>query len=269
LKSTAFAELFAWQCGVNPNDLTGIDFRIKLDDRPAWDYGVEVYGRSDGKTVSRSAVCSELYGTDWGMGFFKYKACDYCDDIVGETADVSIGDAWLPKYRQDSKGTNLAVVRSPELHQILSDASARGALVLDDVTTEQIVTAQEACFRHRRNGLAYRLHLADLTGEWRPPKRVRPDARPGDRRFRRIQRLRLLLAQRSHVAWKEAVARGDFRVFVNRMEPLVRKYRACYQSSMTSRCLKQAKRAARFGKRLVRFSARAVRRIGRAAGGCQ
>ena len=32
---------------------------------------------------------------DWGMGIFKLGACDYCDDIVGETADISFGDAWL------------------------------------------------------------------------------------------------------------------------------------------------------------------------------
>ncbi|MGC9322644.1 MAG: Coenzyme F420 hydrogenase/dehydrogenase, beta subunit C-terminal domain, partial [Kosmotogaceae bacterium] len=62
---------------------------------------------------------SDFYGYNWGYGFFKYKACDYCDDVVSETADVSVGDAWLPEYVNDSGGTNVVIVRNPVIKKII------------------------------------------------------------------------------------------------------------------------------------------------------
>ena len=48
---------------------------------------------------------------DWGAGFFQNPACDWCDDVVGETADVSFGDAWVEPYSSDGRGTNVMVVK--------------------------------------------------------------------------------------------------------------------------------------------------------------
>ena len=96
LKSKAFAELCAWQCGIRPSELRAIDFRTKLANRPANDYAVTVTGGNNGHAISSTKPTSELFGSNWGLGFFKYKACDFCDDVVAETADVSLGDAWLP-----------------------------------------------------------------------------------------------------------------------------------------------------------------------------
>ena len=36
-------------------------------------------------------------------------ACEFCDDVVGETADMSVGDAWLPGYVSDWRGTSVVV----------------------------------------------------------------------------------------------------------------------------------------------------------------
>ena len=38
---------------------------------------------------------------DWGAGFFQNPACDACDDVVAETADMSFGDAWVEPYASD------------------------------------------------------------------------------------------------------------------------------------------------------------------------
>jgi coenzyme F420-reducing hydrogenase beta subunit len=119
LKSIRFAEMFAWQCGVEPGKLLAVDFRKKLPDADANKYGVEVVGLENGKLVTRTSPVQDMYGYDWGLGFFKYKACDYCDDVVAETADVTVGDAWLPQYIKDSQGTNVIVVRHPIIHNML------------------------------------------------------------------------------------------------------------------------------------------------------
>jgi coenzyme F420 hydrogenase subunit beta len=266
LKSTAFAELFSWQCGIKPGDLLAIDFRKKLPGRRASQYGVELKGRSEGAVAVRDAAVDELYGTDWGLGFFKYHACDWCDDVVGETADVSVGDAWLPQYTPDSRGTNVVIARNAVIRQIIEEARSQGRLVLDDLGPDEMAASQRGGFRHRRDGLAYRLHLAEKTGRWHPPKRVPPDACRHDRRFRRIQELRSRLARESHVAWKAAVEAGDFRVFVRRLDPLVRAYRACYVTPRFRQVLDALRSFAGRAKGfLLRRLRRALARIG--AGG--
>jgi len=42
----------------------------------------------------------------WTNGFFKLNACNFCDDIFAELADVVFMDAWIDPYIYDSKGTN-------------------------------------------------------------------------------------------------------------------------------------------------------------------
>ena len=87
------------------------------------------------------------------MGYFKYKACDYCDDVAGETADMSFGDAWLPKYSNDPKGTNIVISRNKILDKILKEDIKK----LDKLDPKDFVNSQLASFKHRRNGLQARL----------------------------------------------------------------------------------------------------------------
>lgn len=229
LKSTAFAEMFAWQCGVAPSELRGIDFRTKLPNRPAFSYGVTVTGEREGRPFTVTKPTSELVGSNWGHGFFKYKACDFCDDVVGETADISVGDAWLPEYVSDSAGTNVVVVRSPALNAILGAAVSQGRLHLDPIPAEKVVESQAGGFRHRRDGLAYRLAVEDHAGRWRPTKRVEPSSNRLSSKLRDIYALRYELGQASHAAFAAVKARKDFRLFQQLMNPLTARYDRHYR----------------------------------------
>jgi hypothetical protein len=165
-----------------------------------------------------------VFGTNWGHGFFKYQACDYCDDVVGETADVSIGDAWLPKYDRDPSGTNVIVSRSREIDAILGSAARENRLRLDPLQPEDVIRSQEGGFRHRHDGLAYRLLLKDRSGRWRPPKRIVSGKSHLSFRYRCLFRLREFMRDESHRAFLRALERRDFSLFVRRMKALVAIY---------------------------------------------
>jgi coenzyme F420-reducing hydrogenase beta subunit len=243
LKSTAFAEMFAWQCGIAPSGLRAIDFRTKLPSRPAFSYAVTVSGERDGQLLTVTKPTSELIGSNWGHAFFKYKACDFCDDVVGETADISVGDAWLPEYVSDSAGTNVAVVRSPALNPILTEAMVAGRLHLDSIPVEKVVESQAGGFRHRRDGLAYRLYLEDQAGRWRPTKRVAPSSTHLTPKLREIYTLRYELGQASHAAFAGAKAKQDFSIFVQAMNPFTARYGRYYRRPLILRLLGKIKRA--------------------------
>lgn len=235
LKSIHFAEMFAWQCGIEPGKLLAIDFRKKLPGRDASKYGVEVTGIIDGQVVTKTSPVNVMYGYDWGLGFFKYKACDYCDDVVAETADVVVGDAWLPQYVQDSQGTNVIVVRHPLIRNILEEALVKGQLHLESINAQEVARSQYSGFRHRRKGLAYRLHLTESKGEWYPPKRVKASLKGLNQNFQKRQLLRTLMAGESHTAFKDASELRDFSLFILKMELLVAKYRALYDDPLWKR----------------------------------
>jgi coenzyme F420 hydrogenase subunit beta len=224
LKSTGYARMYAWQAGVMPEDLRYIDFRHKGPGETARQYFIKVVGDRDGERVETLTDNKAFFGTDWGHGFFKYQACDYCDDILGETADVSIGDAWLPKYVPDPGGTNVIVSRNRGIDDVLASAMAEGRLWLEPLRTEDVIRSQEAGFRHRHDGLAYRLLLKDRRGLWRPPKRIAPGASHLTLQYRLLFRLREIMRDESHRAFLAAVERRDFSVFVRRMRPLLASY---------------------------------------------
>ena len=207
MKSARFVESLAMQMDVPLAEVRSVEFRIKDESRPANVYTAEVTKR-DGTTVRRDWW--NLVDGDWGAGFFQVAACDACDDVIAETADVSFGDAWVEPYSSDGRGTNVVVVRAPEVESLIQAAMAEGRLELAPVDEAFVVETQAAGFRQRREGLSYRL-------TWprrglRPKKRVAP-AKPDSLRRRLIYRTRASISWGSHRAFALARRLGRKAVY--------------------------------------------------------
>ena len=192
MKSAAMVESFAWQLGAEIGRVRAVDYRLKDESRPANWYRAHLE-LDDGS--ARAQDWWHLADGDWGAGFFQNPACDWCDDVVGETADVSFGDAWVEPYSSDGRGTNVMVVRSKEIAQMIEAARRDGRLELTPVDADFIARTQAAGLRHRRDGLAYRL-------SWRrrgirPRKRVEASTRLPVRR-KLVYRMRHAIARWSH-----------------------------------------------------------------------
>lgn len=235
LKSRRYADMIGWQFGIRPGDLGAIDFRTKLPGARANEKGVTVRSIRSLDGEHPPEIVQNLFGTNYNHGFFQYKACNFCDDVVGETSDISVGDAWLDQYLPDGRGTSVLVVRRPEINELIQEALGAGRLHLERVDPEVVVESQAGGFRQRREGLSYRLELADKTGEWRPPKRVQPGEHRLSRKRRQIYELRAQLSERSHQAFKEALETNSFDVFKRSMEPLLDTYQSFYRPSLMRR----------------------------------
>lgn len=203
LKSARFAESFAWQLHAPLGQVQQVEYREKLPDRPANWYRAQLTLR-DGRQLSRDWW--HLADGDWGAGFYMNSACNFCDDVVAETADIAFGDAWVEPYSSDGRGTNVVIVRSPLVQQLVARAIQAGRLALTEVDAEFVEQTQAAGFRQRREGLAYRLTWA-RRGRVRPRKRVAPSAAlPSHRKL--IYRLRAFIGAASHrVFWAARVVR--------------------------------------------------------------
>lgn len=229
-KSSKFADSMAWQVGIEPGKLMDIDFRYKLVDRPASAYGVKMTGVIDGKVETVIKPTSELFGQNWGWGMFKSIASDYTDDVFNETADIVLGDAWLPKYEKDSKGNNIIIIRNTIIQDIVSKANEDGRLNLENVDVETIFQSQASHFRHTHDELAYRLAVKDKKNEWRPKKRVIANYNISAKR-REIQDLRKKISEQSNISYSKAVSLNDFGYFVDEMTTYIKKYSQLYYPS--------------------------------------
>lgn len=221
LKSAAFTDCLAWQLGFQPGTVREADYRVKRPGHPANRYA---FRARDGAGRTRQATMAHLLGGNWGMGLFKPRACDYCDDLTAESADIAIGDAWLPAYIGDSRGTSLAIARHRDLEALLHQGIATGELSLDPLPAEAVYASQAAGFRHRHDGLADRLARRDAQGLWRPRRRIGPDADRLDPRQRQLMIAREALAERSHAAFRSACAIGSLRAFHRELSPWIRAY---------------------------------------------
>lgn len=226
LKSRHFSEYLAWQKGAAPGSVTAFNFRHKLMDRRASDYGFSYRYRQDAQTISEAVwPMASVNGRDWGEGMFKNPACEYCDDVLAECADVVIGDAWLPNYVKDPLGTNVVVTRHKHLHAVIQAGADSGAVVVGPADVDAVIRSQSSGLRHRREGLAHRLARKVQRGEWAPVKRVAPALAPT--RYRRaIYDSRLKIAETSAAMYGDLRQAGQpLAEFEKRIAPLLSQYR--------------------------------------------
>lgn len=222
LKTMAYPESFAWQLGIEPAELETVDFRIKDPELTSRQY--KFGARAKGATEWREAQTLSLVGGSWGHAVFQLNACNYCDDVFAETADVVFGDAWLSKYEIDWRGTNVVVTRNPIIDRVLRDGVDRGEITLDVLDSDAVARTQAGNFRHRRDGLAVRLADDETAGLWAPAKRVKPGY--GHVAAERVDliRKRRELSQVSQVAFENAKSAGDLNVYLNAVKPLIDAY---------------------------------------------
>lgn len=216
MKSAAFAENLAWQVGVSPERLKTIDFRMKNPEFNANNYFIEVTSDDDRKVLQQN---SKLLGSNWGHGFFKHKSCDFCDDLAGELADVTFGDAWLPRYVPDYQGTNIVVSRHELFDNYIAEYSDE--LFIDELTVEDFFESQAGNYRHRRDGLKPRSE--NISG-WIPNKRLELSKNEVSQKRKEIYLTRYYLSQKSNELFMLAKKKRSYSFFKLKIVPVVFRY---------------------------------------------
>ena len=222
MKSARMVDSFASQLGTEIGRVRALDYRVKDPTRPANWYRAQLELK-DGSSAAQDWW--HLADGDWGAGFFQNPACDFCDDVVAETADIAFGDAWVEPYSSDGRGTNVVVVRTPALRDMIEQAIAAGRLDLKPVGADFIADTQAAGFRHRREGLAYRLAWMRRRPV-RPRKRVAPSRGALPLRRRLVYRMRAGISRWSHRMMRLSRALGMPGLYTRWARASLRLYQA-------------------------------------------
>jgi len=189
-KTTRYLESMAWQLGIDPRSLKDADFRFKRPGERADRYLTRITGSSGGAEVTKVLDPDKNLVANWGLGFFKSDFSDFTDDVFNETADVALGDAWLPEYSSDYRGNNVIIVRNPVVETLIREGMESGQIELKEVDVETVCRCQAGLVRHSHDELGYRLFRLVKAGITPPRTRVPPSGDiPFLRKLEQVQRM--------------------------------------------------------------------------------
>ncbi|MDD4822775.1 MAG: Coenzyme F420 hydrogenase/dehydrogenase, beta subunit C-terminal domain [Bacteroidales bacterium] len=195
-KSRFFSEYLIRKAGGTLDHCSELQYRVKDLSSSASDYSFSCY---DQTFKHQKEIKMRYVGDMWGTGLFKANACDFCDDVTTELADISLGDAWIEPYVSDGYGTNVIVTRSTLAHEIIHQGMINGSLSVRDLELEQLLISQRGSFNHRQKGLGYRIRHAKKRGIIIPPKRHDKESIPFY--FKLVQKKRMQVRKASLELW--------------------------------------------------------------------
>lgn len=195
LKSKFFAEYLAAKVGADNKEFSKPQFRIKDYESTAGDYS---FGCIDNKGTEKQ-IKMQTVGDMWGTGMFKCNACDFCDDVTTELADISLGDAWLAPFLQDGKGTNVIVSRTPLAEMLINNGIRSAKLAVQPMPFETFLSSQQGSYNHRHIALKYRIKKVEKQAVVIPPKRHNKENISLD--FKWVQQQRRKVRKNSLLFW--------------------------------------------------------------------
>jgi coenzyme F420 hydrogenase subunit beta len=74
--------------------------------------------------------------------FFTPQRCMTCCDPTNELADISFGDPWLPKFRNERTGKSLIIARTDNGNSILKQAQSQYIIQLEPITDNEVKQSQ-------------------------------------------------------------------------------------------------------------------------------
>jgi coenzyme F420 hydrogenase subunit beta len=223
-KSVNWTVSLGWGAGLYPNELKAFQYRTKGEGIPARKYVFKATPKDSSQAIVQKDSAN-VVGGKFNQGAMMLPACNFCDDVVGETADLTIGDAWLPQFEADDNGTNLLIVRNKEIGQLLVDAFEDNRVYLKILTAEDAVKSQSGGFRQRREGLSYRLEQKEKKNLWYPKKRVSPGEFSVSAIRKMVYQQRLEVSELSRTTFVEAVEKNDYKIYANKLEKKLKKLR--------------------------------------------
>ena len=199
LKSSFFTEYLASKVDVVHNEIEQPQYRVKNIKSTAGNYSFSCIKKGE---VNPRLLPMKSVGDMWGTGYFKPNACDFCEDLSGELADISLGDAWIPPYNTDGRGHSLIISRTKQAEKIIGEGIGKEELFCSGITKRQAFLSQEGNYNHRRIGLSYRLKWERKKGNTIPPKRTKEVIVENPLKAK-IFKLRQQIQKESTIFWQE------------------------------------------------------------------
>ena len=163
MTSFAGVEFLLRKLRIDPGDIARIDYRGQ-----GWP-GSMVIQEKDGRVVTLPLFGSwKAYWPIFSSFFFTPMRCTMCPDQAAELADISLGDAWLPEFKNEKRGESIIAARTKKGLDILTLANTAGYISLRKVPAQKLEQSQMVNLIFKKKDLPSRLLLLGLYGKQTP-----------------------------------------------------------------------------------------------------
>ena len=169
-----FTEYMISLAGVDRSSVTAVRYRGKQGTTHSSDFYFEA--SSAAGNMGRPVLLTGMPLRLWAEGCFRVYACNFCEDVFAETADMAFMDAWLPRYIQDPGGTNIVLPRRRDMADLLWQMASVGRIRLEPLDPEEVLASQKGAIDNKTRSVPLRMAWAGRAGRWYPPRRSVPQA---------------------------------------------------------------------------------------------
>ncbi|MEN6292832.1 MAG: Coenzyme F420 hydrogenase/dehydrogenase, beta subunit C-terminal domain [Methanobacterium sp.] len=144
-------EYFLKKEKIKKKDLNQISYR-----GCGWPGGMSIKLK-DGK--NRFYPLKNYYGRIFGA-FMPWR-CALCCDATAEVAEISCGDAWLPEYEHDKKGTSVIITRNHDADNLLKLMKDYNKCKIEPTSIRNVERSQDY-FKWKKGNLSSRFLVSKL-----------------------------------------------------------------------------------------------------------
>ena len=126
------------------------------------------------RTRSGEVFRAEKFYYNYLIPFYITQSSLLAVDFTNELTDISVGDAWYPRYEQQGGGFSVVVARSAQGEDILAFMRREGLLALDEITLDEALAMHGHMFDFKKRGTFIRLGWREAMGKRVPHYGYRP-----------------------------------------------------------------------------------------------
>ena len=101
-------------------------------------------------------------------GLPKYKRCRLCVDATAELADISCGDAWLPRFIESGNAWSLVIIRNPLVKRYLDEMKDLNLVATEPISLEELKLSQKDNLNSKKRRQNTRMKLYKTIGAYIP-----------------------------------------------------------------------------------------------------
>jgi coenzyme F420 hydrogenase subunit beta len=126
------------------------------------------------QTRSGSVLKVEKFYYNYLIPFYITRSSLLAVDFTNELTDISVGDAWHPRYERQGGGFSVIVARSTTGADVLATMEEDGLVALEEISLEDALSMHAHMIEFKKRGTFIRLEWRRMTGRHVPDYGYRP-----------------------------------------------------------------------------------------------
>ncbi len=139
-------------------------------------------GHLEIKTADGRTCRAEKFYYNYLIPFYISRNCQITPDFTNEAADLSVGDAWSPRFERRGGGHSVIVARNAEARAVLDELRDKGELMLEDIGVDEVLAMHGHMLDFKKRGAFLRLDAQKKKGLPVPDFGYAPETIPASRR---------------------------------------------------------------------------------------